>query len=212
MIVTHFLLFMLFSTIEGLSIYAVALYVFRFDFKKYFWHSLLIIEIINLQNYLTRSEMEAVANIGPIAPIVNLVITALFFSTIVRIPILWSFMMTIVGFAATLVVQTLALTFFLPIEEVKSNVFKGYLLQIMPLIIMVIAWYLYRKGYGFTFDFEKLRFKREHILVMVLIVLFIIFLAVMMQVLNAFIGLVGFVISLVIFLIYSIRKEAGILD
>ncbi|WP_020617506.1 hypothetical protein [Paenibacillus daejeonensis] len=209
MIVISFLLFMFFSTIEGLSIYAVALYVFRFDFRKYFWHSLLIIEIINLQNYLTREELISTANMGAIAPIVNLLITALFFTTIVRIPILWSFLMTIVGFASVLVLQTLVLNVLISFEDIQAAPMKGYIMQFLPVTLILITAYLYRRGYGFTFDFEKLRFKREHVLIIALIVLFILFLFIVMQLLNVFVGLIGFVISLLIFLIYSFRKEAG---
>jgi len=205
MIVTHFLLFMLFSTIEGLSIYAVALYVFRFDLKKYFWHSLLIIEIINFQNYLTRENIESLSYI---APIVNLIITALFFSTIVRIPLIWSFLMTIVGYSASIVIQAVFINFLFSLEEIKTDPIKGYLFQLLTGILIFISLYLYRKGYGFTFDFEKLRFKKEHIIIILLIVAFVVFLGIMMQLLNVFVGLVGFVIALLIFLFYSIKKEA----
>ncbi|GGG20878.1 hypothetical protein GCM10010916_42010 [Paenibacillus abyssi] len=202
----NFLGFMLFSTIEGLSIFALSLYVFRFDFKRYFWHSLIIIEIINFQNYLTRAEIESLSYI---APVINLLVSVLFFRTIVRIPILLSFIMTIVGYAGFIVIQSLLLSVLFTIEEAQTDLLKGYIIQLLTgVIVTLIGWLLYRRGSGFTFDFERLRFKWEHALVIVSISIFIILLGLMMYILNVFANLVGFMVALTVFLYYSIRKEA----
>ncbi|MFD0712720.1 hypothetical protein [Paenibacillus sp. GCM10027626] len=201
----NFVWFMLFSTIEGFAVYALTLYTFRLDFRKYFWHSLVIIELINLQNFLTREE---VASLSYLAPAINFLITVLFLRTIVRIPLFWSLLMTSVGYAAYIALQTALITIFFSVEEVQSIPVKGYTLQFLTGVLgVLIGWGLYRQGIGFTFDFERLRIKWEHILVIVLIIVFIFFLTLMMYSLNVFGGLIGFLICLIVFLFYSIRKE-----
>ncbi len=70
-----FALFMIFSTIEGLATYALALYIFRMDLKKYIWHVLLIILLVNFQNYVIRDMLE----LSMLAPLVNIIISVLFF-------------------------------------------------------------------------------------------------------------------------------------
>ncbi|MFB9325382.1 hypothetical protein ACFFSY_05535 [Paenibacillus aurantiacus] len=203
-----FLGFMLFSTIEGVSMYALALYLFRYNFKHYLMHSLIIIEIINLQNLLTREELSSLAYI---APIVNIVITLLFFKTIARLPFIQSIFMTIVGFLGFAVLQTIiVLICNFTIVEVNTNQFKGYLLQFLTGVIGTgIGWYLYKRGLGFTFDFEKWRFKGEQLFVTIIIIGFILALVAMMYFQDIYANVFGFVVALIIFLVYSIKKEAS---
>jgi len=202
-----FIWFMLFSTIEGFAVYAIALYTFRLDFRRYFWHSLIIIELINLQNFLTREEVSTLAYI---APVINFIITALFLRTIARIPILWSLLMTSVGYAAHIALQSALITMFFSLDEVRTDPIKGYTIQFLSGVIgTIIGWSLYRRGMGFAFNFDRLKFKWEHMLVLILIILFIMFLTFMMYSLNVFVGLIGFLFSLLIFLYYSIKKETA---
>lgn len=202
----HFILFMLFSTLEGVAIYALALYTFRFDFKKYLWHSLIIIEIINLQNYLTRMEAQDYAFI---APVINLLITILFMSTIVRIPLFWSALMCIVSSTGYLSIQTLFISILFTLDEVQASPEKGYLIQfISAAVVLTVARQLYKRGYGFSFDFNRLRLKRENILLIILIFSSIVLLALMMYKLDLFLGLFGFMTTLFLFLFYSFKKEA----
>lgn len=203
----HFILFMLFSTLEGIAIYSLALYVFRFDFKKFAWHCIVIIEIINLQNYLTRVEAQDYAFI---APVVNLLITILFMSTIVRIPLFWSALVSIVSYASYVSFQSLVVGLTFPIEEVQSDPFKGYIIQLITAsIILTVGFLLYKKGYGFSFNFDKFRLKRESYIITALIILFILLLLVTIYLLDLFIGLFGFMVALFVFLYYSFRKEAN---
>lgn len=197
---------MLFSTLEGIAIYSLALYIFRFDFKKYVWHCLVIIEIINLQNYLTRVEAQDYAFV---APVVNLLITILFMSTIVRIPLFWSALVSIVSYTSYLSLQTLLIWVMYSLDEIQADPMKGYIIQFLTAVIgLAVGTLLYRRGFGFSFDFNQLRFKQENILVIILIFLFLVLLAVMMYLLDLYLGLFGFMTTLFVFLYYSFRKEA----
>ncbi|MCQ6559743.1 hypothetical protein [Paenibacillus mendelii] len=203
-----FIWFMLFSTLEGIAVYALALYIFRYNFKRFVWHSLIIIELINLQNYLTREDL---SSISYIAPIINILITILFLKIIVRIPILQSMFMTVVGYIVYMALQTFIISFSFSLSEIQEDPLKGYLVQFLTGFFgTLIGWTLYRRGFGFTFDFERLRFKGEQLLVIVLIIGFIIALLLMMYFQDVYANLFGFLLSLFVFLFYSIRKEASI--
>jgi len=202
-----FLLFMFFSTIEGISIYALALYVFRYNFLRYLGHSLIIIELINFQNYLTREE---ISSMSYMAPVINLLITALFFKTIVRIPLIGAFLMTVVGYAGFIVIQAALIEIMFSMDQVQSDPVKGRIIQLATgLLVMFAGWAIYRLGYGFTRDFERMRFHWEHLLVIAMIIVFIILLGLMMYFMNVFASLIGFLLALVVFLYYAIRKEAS---
>lgn len=203
----HFILFMLFSTIEGIAVYAMALYVFRFDLRKYIWHCLIIIEIINVQNYLTRVEVESLAFFAPVA---NLLITILFLTTIVRIPLLWSSVVSGLSYAFYVSVQSVFIVMTFSLEEIRTDPVKGYIVQLVTGLIGIgIGYALYRRGYGFTFDFTNTRMRREKYILVTLIVMFLVMIAVASYLLDIYIGTFGFMAALLIFLIYSIKKEAS---
>ncbi|UVI28598.1 hypothetical protein [Paenibacillus spongiae] len=206
----NFIWFMLFSTIEGLSVYALALYIFRYNFTRFIWHSLIIIELINLQNYLTRAEL---ASMSYSAPTINILITILFFKIIVRIPILQSMFMTVVGYSIYMMLQTFIISFSFSLAKIQADPVKGYIVQCLTGVIgTFIGWAVYRKGFGFTFNFERLRFKGEQVFVMILIIVFILALLLMMYFQDVYANLFGFLLTLIIFLFYSIRKEARQID
>lgn len=205
--ISNFLLFMVFSTIEGLSIYAISMYVYRIDLKKYIWYSLIIINIINLQNFFAREELAGSAAI--LAPIANLLITVLFLVTIVRIPLIWSAVMTITGYAAFMLIQT-ALVFgvFGNVQALSENPWNGYMLQLLTGGICLIASnVLYRLGYGFTFDFEKIALWKERYFVILIIIIFATAICWMMINGNLYINLLGFLACFLVFLCYSFKRE-----
>ncbi|WP_219838062.1 hypothetical protein [Paenibacillus sp. R14(2021)] len=203
--ILSFFSFMFFSTLEGLAIYAMALYIFRYDFRRFIWHSLVIIELINLQNFLTREE---IASLSYIAPIVNLIITVLFLKIIARIPLIGALIMTAVGYAGFILIQATLINSLFSMQIIQTNPSKAHLVQLLTGVIgTFVGWFIYKQGYGYTKDFEKLRFEWEHMLVFVMIIAFMVFLGVMMYFLNVVGSLIGFFVSLVILLLYALRKE-----
>ncbi|WP_028560268.1 hypothetical protein [Paenibacillus pinihumi] len=202
-----FALFMIFSTIEGLATYALALYIFRMDLKKYIWHVLLIILLVNFQNYVIRDMLE----LSMLAPLVNIIISVLFFTTIVRVPIIWSFIMVLTGFLGFAIIQTAIIYFsfgYFSIEQVQLYTWKAYTVQTLcGLIGTFLGWFIYNKRLGFTFEFEKIRLKGERFFVIFLIAVSAIGLIVMVYFGDMVLNLIGFVVAMIIFLFYSIRKE-----
>lgn len=205
-LVKDFLLFMIFSTFEGMAIYSLALYTFRMDFMRYLWHSIVIIEFINLQNFFTREE---IANASVLAPILNLLITMLFFVAIARVPLIWSMLMTITGFLFYVLLQTILLfSIFQGVQAVQENPINGYIIQFLTGAIgTLVGRFLYKKGYGFTFDFDKISLRKEKYLIISMIIVFILSLGAMMFYQNLYVNFIGFLASLLVFLYYSIRRE-----
>jgi len=199
--------FFIFSTIEGISIYAITLYLFRFNPKKYLAHISAMAVIMSLQSYLFREHL----SLSFIVPVGFLICTILFLATVMRIPIIWSAVMSITGYFCFVVLQTtiVAISFgYLAVEEVQNVVLKGYFLQLLTAASMsYIGFRLYRKGLGFTYEFERIRLRWERIIVITLILsLFVVF-AAMFFYNEIFINLTVSVICLIGFLFYSFRKE-----
>jgi hypothetical protein len=202
-----FLGFIFFSTFEGITVLSLAFYIFRLDFVRYLLPSLAVIFVINLQNYFIREEL----SISWIAPVINLVITALYFATYIRIPLLWSLVLAISGYIGLGLVQTgiVNLSFgYLSLAESSDNIWKMYMVQTLSGFIgFAIGFLIYKFGYGFTFDFEHWRLSKEKLIVSSLIIVFIILLGVMMYYRDIYLNLLVFVLALVIFLLYTFKKE-----
>jgi len=205
----NFLLFLFFSTIEGVSVYALTLYIFRFDLRTYLIPVLVIVLLMNLQSYAIREDTE----LSYLVPIINLVFSMLFMATIVRVPFIWSLITGVTGYFAFGLLQTVIvyLSFgFLSIEQVQTVALKGYYLQALTGIIGVyLGWMLYKFGLGFSFEFEKLRLKRENVLIILFISVLLILFGVLIYNGNAFVNLIYFLVSMIVFLWYAVKKETA---
>ncbi|RKP49838.1 hypothetical protein D7Z26_18570 [Cohnella endophytica] len=202
-----FLGYMSFSMIEGLAVYALILYIFRIQLMNFIWPVVLMITVTNLQSFFIRDELELTA----ISPIINIIFTILFLAIFIRIPIIWSMVMTITGYIAYALLQTLIILLsngYLSLGQAQEYVWKGYLIQLIAGVLgTAIGWLLYKFGYGFSFEFEKLRLKWERILVILLLIGFLVGLVVMIYFKAIFANFVVLVVALLIFLSYSLRKD-----
>lgn len=202
-----FLGYMSFSLIEGLAVYALIFSIFRVPFMRFFWPVVLMVTVTNLQSFFIRDELQLTA----ISPIINLIITILFLAIFVRIPIIWSMIMTVTGYIAFTLLQTSIILFsngYLSVDQIQEFVWKGYLLQLITGVIgIAIGWVLYKFGFGFSFEFEKLRFRRERVLIIVLQLVFLIALGAMMYFRVVFTNFLILAVALFIFLSYSLRKD-----
>jgi hypothetical protein len=202
--------FIFFSMFEGLAVYALSFYIFRIDLMKHINTALIMILLINIQNYVLREEL----SLSSIAPIINLIITVLFLAVIVKIPLIWSMVMTLTGFISFLVIQTsiifLSFGYFSPHEPQADywRIYEGQLLT--GGIGMLVGWLIYKLGYGFTYEFEKFRLKRERIFLISLITFFLFVLGIMNIIGDVFINLLVFGVALAILLVYSFKKDVVI--
>lgn len=199
-----FLGYISFSTFEGFAVFALSLFVYRYNFFNYFWSCLIMNVAINLQSYFIRDEL----SLTSISPVFNLILTALFFMIFIRIPVLGALAMLIVGFTGYMLIQTLIIMSGFSVAEVQQDVYIGYVVQLLTGVIGTgIGWILYKFGFGFSFKFEKIRFKWEKTFIISFVIIFLALLVVMMVLKVIFTNLLILAGSLLVFLYYSFRKE-----
>ncbi|MCC3376872.1 hypothetical protein [Cohnella sp. REN36] len=202
-----FLGFMIFSGFEGIAAFSISMYIFRINLMRYGWQVLAVIALTNLQNFFIREEFL----LSSVAPIINILIAAFFLNLVVRIPIIWSTILSIVGFVGIALIQSGIIFFshgFFSLDEAQLHLWKQYAVQCLTgLIGFSAGWTLYKFGYGFSFDFDKLRLKWEHVAVVALICVFIATIGAMMYFREVFLNLLVFVFALLAILLYSFKKE-----
>ena len=199
-----------FSTFEGFAVFALSLFIFRYNFFRYFWPCLLMNVAINLQSFFIRNEL----SLTSIAPVLNLLIIILFLAIFIRIPILGAAIMSLTGYAAFVALQTLLVIIVenngTSMEIIKANSSLVYSIQTLSGVIGVgIGWVLYHFGYGFSYGFLKRRFKWERVFIIGSLLVFLISLGWMMYYKAVYTNLYILSISLLVFLYYSFRKETA---
>ncbi|MUG47426.1 hypothetical protein [Paenibacillus woosongensis] len=197
--------FMAFSTIEGLGIFALMMTIFKINPLPYVWQALFVILLMSLQSYLLRSEL----SLYYLAPITNIMLFIFFVATVVKEPLVGAAVITLTGYTAFSLLQTMIVSIvFDSIIESQSVQIYGYALQTSSAItIGLVSWLLYRLGIGFTWNFEKVRFKREDLIVSSTIFMVLIFFTIILYRNEIWSNLLFFSITLSFFLYYAVRKE-----
>ncbi|WP_189023888.1 hypothetical protein [Paenibacillus albidus] len=197
--------FMFFSTLEGVGLLALMLSVFRLKITQFIWPALFTILVMNLQSYILRNEL----SLSYLVPVINIFLFVLFITIIVREPVLGAGIITITGYLLFSILQaSLLLLVFGSIRNIEDSAANGYALQSLSFLVdTLLAWFLYRHGLGFSFDFEKLRLKKESLVVVLFILVTTMTFAVLMYQENISKLSIFFVVSLLYFLYYSFKKE-----
>ncbi|MCC3377158.1 hypothetical protein [Cohnella sp. REN36] len=167
-----FLGFMFFSSVEVLALIAITLTIFRFKISDYIWQSVLIAIVMNIMSFVLRNELD----LPSLAPISNVIAFALFIYIFLKEPpLVWSFIMSLTGTVAFVIIQAIfiACSFgTLSIHAVDSDLVKGYMLQTMTgVTIFIISYMLYKRGWGYSAEFTKLKFKWERFVVLGMIII-----------------------------------------
>lgn len=198
--------YMVFSTIETISVYCLIMSLFRFKFQSYIWQALIMVLLINLQSYIMRNEFP----LSYLVPLITILLFAVFFTVVVRIPLIWSVIVTVLGYVVYAFLQTgLAKLLFGSIAIAQKDISDGYLLQFASgFIIILLSIWLYKIGWGFKFDFERLRFKFEDVLMIMLISIFLVFVSVVFYYNDLLVNILFFAAVMVFLLYYAVHKEA----
>ncbi len=161
--------------------------------------------LINLQSFVMRNEID----MSYLAPLITVIIFIFFYSAIVKLPLMWSALCTILGYTLYALIQVFYVyTLFGSIESAQSSIADGYILQTITATTGILgSWILYKLGLGFAFDFDKLRFKSEHVLLISLIIIVLFLMAILFYFNQMWLLLIFFGITFVILLYYSIRTE-----
>lgn len=159
----------------------------------------------NLQSYFMRHDL----SMAFLVPLITIFVFFIFYTAVVKIPLVWSLIVTILGYAVFAVIQTvLILTLIGSIEKVQRDLATGWLLQFATGIVAIfLSNLLYRLGWGFKFDFEKLRLRFEDILIVFLIGLSLLCISILFIYIRVMFNGVFFALIMVLFLYYAIRRE-----
>ncbi|WP_379161830.1 hypothetical protein [Paenibacillus sp. sgz5001063] len=197
--------FIFFSTIEGVGIFAMMMSFFRLRPTDYIWPALFTILLMNLESFVLRNNFD----IGYLVPLVNMLIFIFLLTAIIKVPLIWSSIIVISGYLAFSMIQlTLILFLFGSISHSQTSLLNEYYGQfISGFVSMALAWFLYKFGIGFTFDFEKLRSRWEVVLMIGWILLFLLLFSLIMYKNETSWCLLFFPSAFVFLMYYSMKKE-----
>ncbi|MEC0182233.1 hypothetical protein P4H61_12155 [Paenibacillus peoriae] len=199
--------FLLFSTLEGVAVFALILSIFQVRLIPYLWPAIFVNLIMNIQSYLLREGW----SLSYLVPVINMLLFIFLLATVVKIPIVWSGIMTVTGYFAYAVIQSVFLKMLfgsLLISELQDGSLKGYLLQSISAIAgLLISFMLYRKRIGFSSNFKKLKFKEEYGIVITLIILSLISTSIVLYYNEVWLNMMFFALVSGFFIYYTIGKE-----
>lgn len=197
--------FMFFSTLETFAWYTLSMHLFRYNPRDYTWHALFLILIMNLQSYFLRNEL-SMANYAPLITILIFVALYVFF---VRLNIIGALIVTLSGFAGFAVVQTILVQIlFGSVAIAQSSLTNGYVLQTATAVIVFsISYVMHRLGYGIPLDFDKLRFRFDDVISVVMMVIFLVIVSALLYYNQIWINLIIFAATLTYLLYYTNRRD-----
>lgn len=194
--------FIIFSSFEGIGIYFLMMAMFRLKPVKHFKWFFPVLVIMVLQSLILRGEV----HLPYVTPIVSVLLFVFFLATFNKLPLIWSFIVTLAGYTAFSVIQWGLLTLILGSPEIlQETTANGYILQCATTILeLAIAAVLLRYRIGFIADFEKLKIPDEKYITIAFIVATMIGLGlVAISIYAMFIVLTSFIY----FLYFAFEKE-----
>ena len=198
--------FLLFSSIETMSAFALMLAAFRIKVKDYIWPGLFMSLLMNLQSYLLRSE----TSMASLSQGISIILFALLLVTAVKIPAMWSFGVALAGtFVYTIIQFGVLKTIFAGVDtSTLSTSIVGSALQLTTSIVVAgVTYFLLKFKIGFTHEFERFRFYWLHIVMVSLLVVALIGSTVMFYMNDLNLLILHMIIMTVLLLYYSVKKE-----
>lgn len=204
------LLFMLFSSVEGIAIFSIMLYAFRIRFVEYYKLAVVFSILMSAISYGMREQLQ----LESLTPLILLFVYILFFVTAARIPLLWSTLISIFGYITFIVVQTLLIFIFqsigiVSLDDIKRlYTFDTYFIQSIELLLILPSMkLLFEKGYGFTFNFDRFHHPKELTLVISTLVLGILFIGSALFLFGFYWVTLISMVTLLFILYLALRKE-----
>lgn len=205
----YFLFFMVVSLVEGLAVYTLIMNIFRLKPLGNVREFILVISLINLSNYFLRDEVI----VAGMAPVINIVLLTIFIAILVRVPLVWSALISLIGFvmyavfqiAVSLGLQAVGL---IEIEQMQQGSYSTAFIPFSTAIFtIVISTWLYKKGYGFVFPFTRFRWRFEEIALSVSLLIVAAVVAILFFIHQWFAAGGCMLAALIILLLYSFKKE-----
>jgi hypothetical protein len=203
------IMFIVFSTIEALSIFTIMLAIFRFNILDYINKLFPISLLLSLLSYALWKEDVLTSYV----PIISVLVLILFIFYILRTSLVGAAMVAIKGYVAYGVIQTAALAILqsfglISLERVQASKPDLYILQtVTALILLLISLLLLRYRYGFSYSLNKFRWGGEGKLVLSLLIFGIIFVAGISLFRTTLYLAATIFATLLFFMIYLSRRE-----
>lgn len=153
-------LFMVFALIENLGLLTLIFALYRLNLEKHWFPALVISIIMHLVNFYIRNEYLTVYT-----PVIVLIFIILLLTVVVRIPVIWAVVVAVTGYLAYNLLQIVvwlvaSLSHFLPSGQFQASGWRANVLQLITGVIsFAVGRYLYRRGIGYAFPFERLQFR-----------------------------------------------------
>jgi len=210
----EYFLYIVASSIEAIANFFLILQLFRYNVRSYWKFIVATSVVFAFLSHVLRVEL----GLNDYFPLVTIAFFVLSVFYLLRIPLLWAAVISTISTAAIAVFQSLVLLLaawfgFINLDNIAPTSLQVRVPQLLCAVLsIVISNYLYKRGIGFAFNFDKFYWKWENVLVLIVssllfLVLFITFFN------NAFYTFA--VISFVIFsflLYFALRKERADLD
>jgi hypothetical protein len=168
----NFFWFVVFSMVEAFAVHIMVLRLFRYGVRQYIWAILISSFFISVISYVLRAEFD----LSNYFSLVTLIYFSIFAFYVLKIPLFWSFAVSIIGNICNFVLQTIILLASVSTGIVETSAIDPFgpaarLQQTLFAIVTVaVTSYLYRKGIGFAFNFDKYRWKAENIFMLIVVV------------------------------------------
>lgn len=196
--------FILCSSIEAFAGMALMVSIFRISPLPYIWPASFMFLVINLVSYMLRTEQ-----LSYLAPVMATILYVLVISLLTKVPLLWSIIMAATGMLIyTLLQAAVILTLYGSFNTDMQYSWQGSIVQLVTsTLTFCIVWFLLRYHIGFTADFERLRFKFEHIAVLLFIVMALILLSTLMYFNNLYYIIICMFLLSSVLIYYAVKKE-----
>lgn len=162
------LCFMLFSTVEGMSMFAIMLSLFRYRITEYFHYYLVLSILMSAASYW----MWQVGGAPEYVPVMSALLFSLSVLVRYRISAIAAILMALTGYLVfgmlqSIVVYVLEAGTLVQMERIQSNTGDTYLMQLVnSLLLFALSYMLYRKGFGFTFPLSWIEVKEGNTLLL----------------------------------------------
>ncbi|MFD2703039.1 hypothetical protein ACFSVM_21640 [Paenibacillus shunpengii] len=196
---------MLFSSLETFALFILIIMLFKINPAHYAKRALFVLMLVNLQSYFLQSELD-VANL---VPVITIIILTLFFTVVVKIPLLPSAFRTILVTVLYGAIKSLLLIILYGDTDVlEQSVRSGYLLQsYSSAVLLIISWLMYKYNFGFSYPYDKLKLKFEYAIVTALMLIFLILISYILYMNQIWLNILFFALNLACFLFFEIQER-----
>jgi hypothetical protein len=205
----NFISYIFFSMVETASFFVFMQYIFRFRPRPYLRESLIVSLVVSVLSFLIREEL----NIKDYFPFIVLAVFILYVKFVMRVTLFWAILMATISYVLFLIIQAGIVLAYISIrgialEDIQKISIDQFIGQtITGSILYGISMLLFKKGYGFSFSFEKFRFRGEDILVSIIVVVTFGAIGILFFLNNLLVATAVLLILAAVLLYYGLRKE-----